>query len=1287
MKLNIAKDELDFAQKSTLNEDFWQNEKLNPKVRKVILAIVKNYLKSTNLRLSIDDIDEIEFTGSLANYNHNKFSDVDIHLLFDFSELGNDPDFMRELLTAKAINWNNRHNVTIFGHEVELYIADAKSDHHSTGVYSVKDDKWLIKPVKDAKLSAELNLNKVKDKADKISKQIDMLAVKDDVSLEKIESLKDKIKKMRESGLETGGEYSTENLAFKLLRRRGELNTLYALMNQAQDEELSLDEGTEWWKKRRKLDNKNYRELMGYVRGAKVSKKGKPYMVNPHMKLPKSGPPGVGALEEETKTVERKIQLSSSTPVNTLFDKYIDRGTPVTINFYADDEGCLGEHSYVVQRQIGYYSVNLVGDLKNVVKPSSPIEDPRKCLYRQVGRENNEYAVLDMFEDIRKAGSVKNFEVTVFEKVDVTPSAPISVEKPKPKRNIFQKLIKESGEIELVLIPKKEIYFDNSPGLFEQMTALWNSISIPEDIKPTTIVPWIRKTVDKFKDSLKPRFGKEMDYILYSPKTEYVLTLRQTGYSITQTSRNDTYGSLFLDNMSDIIKELPPLGTDPVSRRFDRQLRAALIKILQQMADKLKGSNESNNFTKKELLDQINQSIYSNPTAFIDFDNSSVKQTGKNPISLTRYLLGRKSLGIISVSLQQGFMSSLSSDEYKKLSKSVQKYNQQDYTQYKLVVGPNTYEFSNTYGGKQQVDKGVIHGLQTLTNNSDIKSTVNNVMLAYQKGLDRSELNKSFFDGFQGWYDTNGTYGKVAIEKMSYDKQTDVISKIKNTKDKDVQQSLKEDLIRYASQNPLYIFGDKEIPELKDKPFKVILARGVTSGGIDYSISESDLTKLPVNKGAFVTGRAFVANPSIQQALVQNGTRFGFKELGGGVWIMDPKWAEKFRNANLKGGANKLFKSSIDEIKGLSPLLRNSLKRIEKYFYAIKGADRVKIDYSKEDLTVEVNGIKLEPAVVFSTLMKGIAEDQLNPGRVLLSTGDYDKDTLSADSKVFYDVGKFKGCKPRVGAEFKFSCKTISLGNDPIKIKTGTKVFITKCGNQELNGGKARVEKVGDNTYKISACTSKTKIIEDNLLKVPKNVTFNTTKFVPDTVEVTPGEVGKEGDLTQEEIKKYFSFSQEKDVNSKTFNEQTTKELRDELVKLAILAQDEFGPDTRLDITEAYKESNSGTHVGGSQHYKKTAVDFNISGQDKLTTSAFTLAQIYKGQIKDNGFGVYFDKNNKVRSTTHYDVRGSRSMWKWVDGKKQKQFSKFSKESKKDIVDGKLFKLPEDYRKKLKEYL
>ena len=305
MKISIAKNELDFSQKESLNKNFWKNEKLNKEVKAAILAIVKDFLKSTNLELSVDEVDEIEFTGSLANYNYSDFSDVDVHLLFDFSKLGKDPDFLRDYLTTKAINWNNRRNVTIYGYEVELYITDAGSDHHSTGVYSVKNDKWLVKPVRDPKLSAELNLNKVKDKADKISKEIDMLVVKqDDVSAEKIENLKDKIKKMREAGLEERGEYSTENLAFKLLRRRGELNTIYSLMNQAADAELSLDEddNREWWQKRRKKDNKNYLELIGHVRGAKKNKKGVPYMLEPTKKLPMSGPPGVGSLEEQTES-------------------------------------------------------------------------------------------------------------------------------------------------------------------------------------------------------------------------------------------------------------------------------------------------------------------------------------------------------------------------------------------------------------------------------------------------------------------------------------------------------------------------------------------------------------------------------------------------------------------------------------------------------------------------------------------------------------------------------------------------------------------------------------------------------------------------------------------------------------------------------------------------------------------------------------------------------------------------------------------------------------------------
>jgi len=298
MKMTIAKDDLELTQKPSLSEDFWKNKKLNEKVRTAILKIVDNFLKSTNLDIKSKDVSKIQFTGSLANYNFSKLSDVDIHLLLDFKKLGSDPKFMEDYLSTKAILWNNTHKITIFGHEVELYVADIHSDHYSTGIYDVKKNKWDIEPVIDPKLTAELNIGKVKDKADKISKQINAVAAKKDITFKDLEDLKDKIKKMRLAGLEKEGEYSLENLTFKLLRRRGELDTLYNLMVQTQDKELSLDEDMEWWKKRRSSDNKRYKELMGYTKGAKISRKGKPYMIIPSFNLPKSGPPGVGTLEE-----------------------------------------------------------------------------------------------------------------------------------------------------------------------------------------------------------------------------------------------------------------------------------------------------------------------------------------------------------------------------------------------------------------------------------------------------------------------------------------------------------------------------------------------------------------------------------------------------------------------------------------------------------------------------------------------------------------------------------------------------------------------------------------------------------------------------------------------------------------------------------------------------------------------------------------------------------------------------------------------------------------------------
>ena len=65
--------------------------------------------------------------------------------------------------------------------------------------------------------------------------------------------IKDKIAKMRQSGLETDGIYSPENLAFKLLRNHGYLEKLSSLRIRSYDKlmsvknsEITIDENKVW---------------------------------------------------------------------------------------------------------------------------------------------------------------------------------------------------------------------------------------------------------------------------------------------------------------------------------------------------------------------------------------------------------------------------------------------------------------------------------------------------------------------------------------------------------------------------------------------------------------------------------------------------------------------------------------------------------------------------------------------------------------------------------------------------------------------------------------------------------------------------------------------------------------------------------------------------------------------------------------------------------------------------------------------------------------------------------
>ena len=63
-----------------------------------------------------------------------------------------------------------------------------------------------------------------------------------DTAKELVDKYKKKLKKYRTCGLEKDGEYSTENLVFKILRRNGYIEKLHNLSTTILDKKLTMNQ-------------------------------------------------------------------------------------------------------------------------------------------------------------------------------------------------------------------------------------------------------------------------------------------------------------------------------------------------------------------------------------------------------------------------------------------------------------------------------------------------------------------------------------------------------------------------------------------------------------------------------------------------------------------------------------------------------------------------------------------------------------------------------------------------------------------------------------------------------------------------------------------------------------------------------------------------------------------------------------------------------------------------------------------------------------------------------------
>lgn len=237
-EVKISKTKLAYHEE--LNPKLWEKKKETYQLKDNVLKRLEEISKIFIETLDIDksSIKDIIFTGSSANFNYSKLSDIDVHILVDFSKFKGKikPE---DYFNAMRSNWNLTHEIKIYGHDVEVYVNDKKEDLvGDSAAYSIKNKKWIQEPKLEV---PKYNQSLVKVKANHIANQIDKAIKLHHNDKEILEKLNSKIGKMRRAGLVKHGEFSLENLVFKALRNNGYIDKLRKQITKAEDSKLNLE--------------------------------------------------------------------------------------------------------------------------------------------------------------------------------------------------------------------------------------------------------------------------------------------------------------------------------------------------------------------------------------------------------------------------------------------------------------------------------------------------------------------------------------------------------------------------------------------------------------------------------------------------------------------------------------------------------------------------------------------------------------------------------------------------------------------------------------------------------------------------------------------------------------------------------------------------------------------------------------------------------------------------------------------------------------------------------------
>jgi hypothetical protein len=227
----IVDDGVDFSTlepKDNLSASIWESGQIKDEVKDHLIQVSHDFMDFMDLDVNIQDL---LLVGSMAGYNYSKHSDIDLHIVLDFKDISEDKELLERYFSLAKSKWNRSRGTVLFGHDVEVYVEDIGDDRIPSATYSLTANKWLNEPSRDNMvIDYEGVSKKVQEKLGEID-ELESLhgAGEYEEAFNLAKSLRSKIRNFRQSGLDREGEYSNENLAFKVLRRSGALERLNSL--------------------------------------------------------------------------------------------------------------------------------------------------------------------------------------------------------------------------------------------------------------------------------------------------------------------------------------------------------------------------------------------------------------------------------------------------------------------------------------------------------------------------------------------------------------------------------------------------------------------------------------------------------------------------------------------------------------------------------------------------------------------------------------------------------------------------------------------------------------------------------------------------------------------------------------------------------------------------------------------------------------------------------------------------------------------------------------------------